>query len=223
MSSVEIKQAVTNALEANNYDAVMTLALANRKVLSVLVRLAYHKDTIVGWRAILAIGRISAIFVRSNAAYLRETIRKLLWSLSDESGGIGWSAPEILGEIVTADTKKMADVIPLIAEVYTIEEKVFRPGVMYALKRIAETDPDAISDYQDLIVDGFSDDNPLTRAYALQLVDLLSGRTELRDSEAMKAGILRLTSDKSEVWIYQDDGFLGIEVGDIASKVATGI
>jgi hypothetical protein len=57
------------------------------------------------------------------------------WSLSDESGGIGWSAPELIGEIVCADPRRFADIVPLIADVYAIEEDVFRPGVLYAFSR----------------------------------------------------------------------------------------
>lgn len=216
MSGIQLKQAVTSALEANDFDAVLARALADRKVLSTLVRLAYRKDTLVGWRAIIAIGRISAIYVRSNADYLRETIRKLLWSLTDESGGIGWAAPEILGEIVSADPKKMADIIPLIAEVFAIEEKVFRPGVLYALKRIAEKNPEAVRDFEDLIEQGLSDEEPLSRAYALQFAELLYSKDEPRSKDAVKTGIKRLFHDKSEVWIYKDSGFTGVLIGELA-------
>jgi hypothetical protein len=160
LTQLEMKQAIVDALDANDFETVLTLALQNRKALSVLVRLSYDKDTLAGWRAIIAIGRVASVFVRNNYDFLRETVRKLLWSLSDESGGIGWSAPEILGEIVSADPKKMADIVPLIAEVYTIEEQVFRPGVLYALKRIAEASPEAVSPFQKLVVDGLSEQDP---------------------------------------------------------------
>ena len=66
--------------------------------------------------------------ITTDLDFLRETCRKLVWSLSDESGGIGWSAPEILGEIVSADPKRFKDFIPLMASVYEIEEDVFRGG-----------------------------------------------------------------------------------------------
>jgi len=75
--------------------------------------------------------------VRRDPEFLRETCRKLLWSFTDESGGIGWSAPEMLGEIVSSDPKRFQDVIPLIAAAYEVDEDVFRAGVLYALSRVA--------------------------------------------------------------------------------------
>jgi len=100
-------------------------------------------------------------------------IRKLLWSLSDESGGIGWSAPEILGEIVSSDPKKFSDIVPLIVEVYDVEEKVFRPGVIYALTRIAEVSPELVLNFVTVIPRALSDENPMTVIYAIDLLKLL--------------------------------------------------
>jgi hypothetical protein len=214
-----MRQAVTQALEESDFEKVLTLACAERRILSVLIRIAYHKDTLLGWRAITAIGKISAIYVRSNADYLRETTRKLLWSLTDESGGIGWSAPEILGEIVSADPAKMADIIPLIAEVFSIEEKVFRPGVLYALKRIAETSPEAVACYRELAREGLADENPLTRACALLLLSQLQGTSCGFSQDELRQNVNSLLNDNSEVWIYENDKFNGKLIKDIAKSL----
>lgn len=219
LNQVEMRQAAVAALEGNDFETVLTLARQNRKLLSILVRLAYDKETIVGWRAILAVGHVAALYVRNNYEFLRETIRKLLWSLSDESGGIGWSAPEILGEIVKADPKKMADVIPLIAEIYSIEEKVFKPGVLYALKRIAESQPEAVLPFQDIIISGLTDNNPSARIYSLELAKLLRRAINKNYREHLLNYIENLMSDHAEAWIYEKEGFVGVEVGDYAKKV----
>ncbi len=214
-----MKQAVTAALETEDYETVLTLALKSRKMLSVLVRFAYDKETLIGWRAINAIGKVASVFVRSNYDFLRETIRKLLWSLSDESGGIGWAAPEILGEIVSADPKKMSDIIPLITEVYYIEEKVFRPGVLYALKRIAEVSPEAVVPFQQVVLDGLCDEEPLARVYALDLVRLLYTYILPDNMERIGNSIRDLLQDRSEAWIYRNGGFDGVVVGDYAKAI----
>ena len=153
-SQAELRKAVVLALEANDLDQVVSMAGRNRAVLSILVRLAYDKETLVGWRSILATGRIATVFMKTNYEYLRVTIRKLLWMLSDESGGIGWAAPEMLGEIVRADPTTLSDIVPLIAEIYFIEERNFRPGVLYALKRIAEVRPESVRPYEHIAING---------------------------------------------------------------------
>ncbi len=218
-TQLQIKQAVTSALEADDFEKVLTLALQSRKVLSVLIRLAYEKETLVGWRAIKAIGKIASVFVSSNYDFLRETIRKLLWSLSDESGGIGWSAPEILGEIVSADPEKMSDIIPLITEVYYIEEKVFRPGVLYALKRIAETSPRPVVTFQQVILDGLVEQDPLARLYALDLAGLLHSHILPENRERFRNSIRDLVQDRAEAWVYRNGGFDDVVVGDHAKDI----
>jgi hypothetical protein len=220
MTQQEMKRAAVAALESNDLEAIRTLALADRKILSVLVRLAYDKETLVGRRAIVAIGRVASVFAANNYDFLRETVRKLLWSLSDESGAIGWSAPEILGEIVSADPKNFADVVPLIAEVYSIEERVFRPGVLYAFRKIAETHPDMIMPYLDIIVDGLSEKDPEARIYALELAGMLKERFDFEKLKCVRSGVGILVNDKNEAWIYSNDNYIGIEVGNTADKVS---
>lgn len=215
--SQSLKKTIHLALESNDLDTVVSLAKENRKVLSLLVRMAYDKDTLVGWRAIKAIGLTAKALVRTDYDFLRETIRKLLWSLSDESGGIGWAAPEILGEIVSAGPERFSDIIPLIAEVYDVEEKVFRPGVLYAMGKIAEVSPDLVMPFKDLIGRALSEGEPLSRVFALDLLKTLKNRLGKDDLDGLKKTIQDLLSaDHSDAWVYKNDSFICIEIGEYA-------
>jgi hypothetical protein len=212
----KLKQSIHHALESNDLDAVVSLVQENRKVLSNLVRMAYDKETLVGWRAIKTIGLAAKSLVKTDYEFLRETIRKLLWTLSDESGGIGWAAPEILGEIVSADPERFSDIIPLIAEVYDVEEKVFRPGILYALGKIAEVDPARVMPFISIIGRALSDSDPLTRVYALDVVKALKSRLAKDDLDDFTIKIQNLLSDRAEVWVYKDDRFVGVEIWEAA-------
>lgn len=225
MTQIEIKQMIQQALEQNDLDAIVPLVQQHRRALSQLVRIAYDKETLAGWRAIKAIGRVARALVKTDDEFLRVTIRKLLWSLSDESGGIGWSAPEILGEIVSADPQKFSDIIPLMAEVYEIEERVFRPGVLYALTRIAETAPELVLSYQKVLISALTDEDPMINIYALDLVRLLwpvaihnqKWSNEYKDK--IESAIKNLKNDGKVVWIYRNISFIDIEVGENAKRM----
>jgi hypothetical protein len=225
MTHPSLKKTIRHALEANDLDAVAVLAKENRKALSLLVRLAYDKETLVGRRAIKAVGLAARQLIKTDYEYLRETARKLLWSLSDESGGIGWAAPELLGEIVSVDPRRFSDVIPLIAAAYDVEEEVFRPGVVYALGRIAETAPEAAASYQKIVMLSLADKDPLLKIYALELVGRLCSAActgnlwsrEYRDR--VRSLVERLMSDRGEAWVYRDGGFLNVQVGERAKEV----
>jgi hypothetical protein len=209
-------------LESNDLNSIVALAQENRKVMSQLVRMAYDKETLVGWRAINAVGLASKELVRTNYEYLRETVRKLLWSLSDESGGIGWSAPELIGEIVSADPKRFSDIIPLIAQVYEIEEEVFRPGVVYALARIAETAPEQVAVYQKIVIMALTDINPLVKIYGLELVMRVWQTVFLKNlwSSEYRRRVVDLVEssnvDQGEAWVYKNNGFTRLDVGEVA-------
>ncbi len=221
-----LKKSVQHALESNDLDAIVALAKENKRVLSHLVRSAYEKDTLVAWRAIKAVGLVARELVMTDYDFLRETCRKLLWSLSDESGGIGWSAPELLGEIVSADPEKFSDIIPLIAQVYDLEEDVFKPGVVYALGRIAQIAPGKIMGFQKVIIMSLVDKGPLTNIYALELVgnvwDIVSRENSWSDEykRRIAVAVKNLVTNKKVAWLYQDSNFIEYEVGEYSKKIA---
>jgi len=217
-----LKKSILHSLELNDLDTVASLVKENRRALAVLVRISYDKETLAGWRAIKAVGLAAKALVKTDHEFLRETVRKLLWSLSDESGGIGWSAPELLGEIVSADPKMFSDIVPLIAQVYEVEEEVFRPGVVYALARIAETAPEQVAVYQKIVIMSLAEKNPLVKIYGLKLVERL-WQTAIREnlwSSEYRRRVMSLlestNSDLGEAWVYKNDGFVNYEVGEIS-------
>jgi len=219
-----LKKIILQALESDELDTVASLVKENRRALAILVRNSYDKETLAGWRAIKVVGLVAKALVKTDYEFLRETVRKLLWSLSDESGGIGWSAPELLGEIVSADPKKFEDVIPLIAQVYEVEEEVFKPGVVYALARIAETSPERVAVYQKIAIMSLADKNPLVKIYGLELVERL-WQTAIREnlwSHEYRRRVMGLVAssnlDQNEAWVYIKDGFMRLEVGEVSKK-----
>ncbi len=54
----------------------------------------------VRWHAVCAFGRIVPAMADNDPESARIVMRRFLWSLSDESGGIGWGAPEAMAEIM---------------------------------------------------------------------------------------------------------------------------
>jgi hypothetical protein len=221
-----LKQSLIVALGENDLEAAVAIVKHQRQALSVLIRIAYDKDTLAGWRAIKAIGLAAREMAKTDAEFLRETCRKLLWSLTDESGAIGWSAPEILGEIVSAEPRRYPDIIPIIAGAYEVEEEVFRAGVVYALCRVAEAAPELAVTYQKIVMLSLADKEPLVKVNGLELVGLLwpvavrNNVWSLEYQERIRSAVQGLLSDRGEAWVYKGDDFLSIQVGEMASKVA---
>lgn len=217
-----LRKHIHDLLESNDLASLNSQGKESRKVLSRLVRIAYDKETLVGWRAIEAIGLVSRAMLTTDLDFLRETCRKLVWSLSDESGGIGWSAPEILGEIMSTDPKRFRDFIPLVASAYEIEEDVFRGGVLFALGRIAEKAPELAAPYQKIIIKSLCDTDPIVKVRGLELVRLLwsHGKNSALWSREYCDRVIDtvkiMLTDRDEAWIYKGDGFISVSVGEEA-------
>ncbi|MBU1566399.1 MAG: HEAT repeat domain-containing protein [Proteobacteria bacterium] len=58
----------------------------------------------VRWHAVCGFGRIVPAMADNDPESARIVMRRFLWSLNDESGGIGWGAPEAMAEIMFHST-----------------------------------------------------------------------------------------------------------------------
>lgn len=223
--SKNLKKTLEEALDRNDFDALLHMDIPRRQLMTALMRFAYDKETLAGWRAIRAVGVMARTIIGTDSSLLRETCRKLLWSMNDESGGIGWSAPELLGEIATADPRRFADFIPIIANAHDVEEHLFRPGVLYALGRIAEVAPGMVLEFRNVIAEALVDKDARTRIFALHLLGLVwqeAVRTSAwsrQDADALREQAERMTSDLGEAWIYRGNGFQNILVKEEAGVV----
>jgi hypothetical protein len=54
----------------------------------------------VRWNAVCGFGRLVPTMADKDPESSRIVMRRFLWSLNDESGGIGWGAPEAMAEIM---------------------------------------------------------------------------------------------------------------------------
>lgn len=54
----------------------------------------------VRWNAVWCFGQVVPRMARKEPESARIIMRRFLWSLNDESGGIGWGAPEAMAEIM---------------------------------------------------------------------------------------------------------------------------
>ena len=119
---------------------------------------------------------------------------------------------------MSADPARFSDLIPIIASHYDMEEATFRPGVLYALGRIAGVSPEQVMPVREVVMRGLSDENPLTRVYALDAVKALKGQWPPDELEDLTAALEELSADKKQVWIYRGKDFAGVEVGEAAQE-----
>jgi hypothetical protein len=206
---MSLKQRISRLLEGADYEEIMSLYEKSNGIVRILISLAYDKDERTCWRAIEAIGLIAGKNCRSNTESTRVLAGRLLWTIREESGGIGWSAPEMLGEIVRNCPGPFSDIVPVIASFR--DEDMLRPGVLRALFRIAGVRPDLVGFCESFVDDYLTDKNEYVRAYALMLCRVLN---------LSPPGIKKLSQDNSVIRIFLQGEFITVTVGKLLSETA---
>lgn len=213
---ISLKGRLKNLLETRSFDKIRDLAIKDKGVIRWLISLSYDKEDVVSWRAIEAIGLAACEISKVKMEVVRDTIRRLLWSMGEESGGIGWSAAETLGEIIRCNPDAFSDIVPILWSFR--DEEMFRPGVVWAIGRIAELRPDLVSFILKDIGVMFNDDNPTVRGYAAYVAGILKEKSLIET-------IKKLLNDESVINVYQGSELLkkkNSEIAEEAIKIING-
>ena len=208
VSAHKLKKEVRQALAEADFQSIARLAVENRKVLGILISQSFNKDDVMCWRAIEAMGIAAAeVSKKNDPALARNAVTRIIWSAREESGGMGWSAPELLGEIVRGSPRAYPDLPTLILSLNgEDEEGVFLRGVLWALGRMAEAGVTDVEGARKLVLDSLVDPEPRTRGLAARA----AGRMTLDEA----IGTLRAMEDENCGFIiYEDTEFVETSVG----------
>ncbi len=202
-------------LQARDPSAWVEWADGCPNALSVLWSLTFDADELVRWRAVEAIGVVAAWLAESDVEHLRAFIRRLLWSMNDESGGVGWHAPETLGEILVNAPSLVGEYGTLLLRF--CRESPFEQGAHLAVCRVARVDPTPLLEGVDQLAASLEDTDPTVRGHAALALGVMR-------SQRHRSAVGALQTDPSPVRRYDfDAGCLqDTSVGQMAAE-ATGL
>ena len=203
------KKEVIRLLAKKDYDKLVGLSFSQKKILSILISLSYDKKNPVSWRAIEAIGLITGEIAKTNPDLVRNTVGRLLWMIRDESGGIGWSSPEILGEIVRNNPELCSDIAPIIVSFH--EEEMLRAGVLKAVGRIGMINTEFIEYAVPVVLSYLHNPNPVLRGFAAWSLGEIGTAESLNELQ-------KLINDNNVLLFYEDRELREKTVGEIAAK-----
>jgi hypothetical protein len=169
------------------------MAVHRKRVLGSLISLTYDADPRIGCRAVEAAGAAASRIAESDPEHVREHLRRLLWLMSEESGGICWRAPEAMAEIVRYRPNIFADYVPIVVSlIVSLEEEDlvhFRPGILRAIGQLAAVAGDHLQAVIPAVAAALDNDDPQVRGMAVWCLtkvgraDVLQDRPELLSDE----------------------------------------
>jgi HEAT repeat protein len=223
--SIKEKRRVTKLLESPDIDAVIAelLTLSPSQVINPLIGALCSINQAVRWHAITALGPVVAELADRDMEAARVVMRRLMWSLNDESGGIGWGAPEAMGEIMAVH-EKLADEYAHILVAYMREDGYFleleqlQRGLMWGIGRLAQVRPDLLQEKNcaTYLLPYLNSSDTTVRGRAAWALGLLN-------SKEAATGLEKLLDDLSELNLYLNHTLVNETVGGLSHKALANI
>lgn len=192
------------------------LQLPPRRAVNPLFSFLLSSNQIIRWKAVTAMGVVVANGAWNDLEWARIVMRRLIWSLNDESGGIGWGAPEAMAEIM-ARHDMIANEYSHILVSYIREDGNFleyeplQRGAVWGLGRLAQERPGLIRNSVDHLIPFLTSPDNILRGLAVWALGLLQATSARQEFE-------RLLDDESEIEIYIDQELRIRRICDLAKE-----
>jgi HEAT repeat protein len=213
-----VKREVCRLLGCSDLDVERGWArLPALKTVNALFSFLYSTDPQVKWCAVQAMGKAGARLADEDLEAARNVVRRLMWSLNDESGGIGWGAGEAMGEILARHDDLAREYTQILlsyarSDGNLLDNDGLLQGVLWGLTRVAEVRPELLSDAARHITMHLQSSDASIRALAVDLLGLL-GDASARDRLA------ELAADRSEVTLFLRDCEQRVRIADLVARV----
>jgi HEAT repeat protein len=162
-----------------------------RQAINPLFSFFYAGDDLLRWKAITAMGRIAARLADEDREAARVIMRRLMWNLNDESGGIGWGSPEAMGEILACH-EGLAEEYASILTSYAredgnyLEYEMLQRGLLWGIARLAQARPHLVQDAVLHLIPFLDSRDPAVRGMAAYIMGLIEVRKTRRCLELLK-------------------------------------
>ena len=187
-----------------------------RRVINPLFSFLYAQDHLLRWRAVTALGRVTARLADEDREAARVVIRRFMWNLNDESGGIGWGSPEAMGETL-ASHGGLAEEFASILLSYAredgnyLEYEMLHPGLLWGIARLAGARPHLFEGAARHLMPYLESEDPAVRGLAAKIMGLLK-------VDASRSALERLTNDEAVFQLWEDHRIVERRVGEEATR-----
>jgi len=202
-----LKQRVKTLLLQREYDELLRLCQEDKRFWNILRLYLYDTDENLRRPAIETVAMLMKKWWHEGSQdRVIEYIRNLLWLLNDESGGTGWSAPEIIAETIIA-IPELLEPYGSIMIGYSLEKGPLLDSGLWATGRLGQQGNRAVASFQDKVLAVFDSQHPDT----LGLAAWALGEAKFTPAVAF----LELLRDRKEpVRIYVDGHFQEKTLGE---------
>lgn len=227
MNRLRVKKRIIGLLQTSAY-ADLEDALSEfpeNQLLNALFSCLCHPDEQVRWHAVSAFGLVVPVIAERDMEAARVVMRRFLWMLNDESGGIGWGVPEAMAEVMYR-SRPLADEYLHLLVSYTLDDgpvlfqdgnfielELLQEGVLWGLCRLADVYRQELITLRlgENLDAYFQSSSSTVRGLACKI----SGQLQLH---AYRDQLARLSADQGGVRSYRQGKFCEENVASLAEE-----
>src|SRR4030042_3636892 len=189
-----IKKQVDDLLRRRDHAVLLDLCEKDRHFWQEIRFRLYDIDERLRWSAIETVAKLMQRWWSSGRDdKVRIYIRRLFWSISDESGGIGWSSPPTIAEIIV-NIPELIDPYGSMMIAYSIDEPPLIKGGLWGIGRLGRKITEAVTFFQDKVLVVFeSNDTEILGlgAWAIGEVGFQPALQVLEELREMKVSLMK--------------------------------
>jgi len=188
------------------------------RILKHLFSALCNEDEKIKWPAVTAMGFLVADLAGHDLEGARNILRRMMWSLNEESGGIGWGLPEAMGETLARDEKLAREFAAILVsylqpEGNFLEFEPLQRGALWGIGRLAETQPHVLQslDAHSCLLAFLSSPDASARGYAILALGRIGKKESLQALEAY-------LQDESEILLYENQELRRVRISQLARR-----
>lgn len=214
----KLKKQITERLVADTPEDVLKLleAIPPRQAVTPLISALYSQDPLVRWNAITAAGHVVARMARDDMEHARTIMRRFIWSLNDESGGIGWGAAETMAEAMVHHEGLYEEYARILLSYIRedgnyLEYPPLRRGALWGLGRLGHARPGLLREINagKYLRDYLEDTDPQSVGLSAWALGALGTEEDISEIE-------KLAGRPDEIDIYMQGRLQHFTVGQVA-------
>jgi hypothetical protein len=143
-----------------------------------------------------------------------------MWYMNEESGNLGWSIPNFMGEAMARSERIAKEFHKILASYIFCDEECdgnfldhpeLRRDVFWGLARLAEARPELVAHGERFLIAALGDDDAYNRAYAARVLGLIG-------AQGAASALAGLAGDRTPLRTFWDGEFIETTVGQMAGE-----
>jgi len=175
----------------------------------------YVNDELIKFRSITAMGELGLRLAAKQMEKARILMRRIMWNLNDESGGIGWGSPEAMGEILSQSPELALEFKSILFSYLDhrgnhLEHEILQRGLLWGIGTYLKAAPDDLTETsKSLIFSYLHSQDPIKRAYSIRA---------LINADSFDCHIIpeHIIDDTQSIDMYTGWNFVATRISDMA-------